>query len=121
MGMVRQGFLAASFGAVTAPPIPKVAKTDVPAVTMEQMREVDRIMIEDLHIQLIQMMENAGRNLAWLAMERFSPRRALVLAGRPGRFAALQRFLDYVEKKDRVWLCRRLDIARHWIKHHPIE
>lgn len=41
------------------------------------------------------------------------------LLGRPGRFAALQRFLDYVEKHDRVWVCRRVDIARHWIEHHP--
>lgn len=50
---------------------------------MEQMREVDRIMIEDLHIELIQMMENAGRNLAQLTLARFSPARVLVLAG-PG-------------------------------------
>jgi putative urate catabolism protein len=41
------------------------------------------------------------------------------LAGRPGRFAALQRFLDYVQKHDRVWLCRRADIARHWHAVHP--
>jgi len=41
------------------------------------------------------------------------------LAGRPGRFAALQRFLDHLEKHDRVWVCRRIDIARHWIARHP--
>ena len=41
------------------------------------------------------------------------------IAGRPGRFAALQRFLDYVMKHDRVWICRRVDIARHWREHHP--
>ena len=41
------------------------------------------------------------------------------LAGKPGRIAALERFLDYVQSRDRVWICRRLDIARHWIKHHP--
>ena len=41
------------------------------------------------------------------------------LVGRPGRFAALQRFLDYVESRDRVWVCRRADIARHWIAAHP--
>jgi hypothetical protein len=29
------------------------------------------------------------------------------------------RFLDYVLKHDRVWICRRLDIARHWIAEHP--
>jgi putative urate catabolism protein len=41
------------------------------------------------------------------------------LLGRPGRFAALQRFLDHVERHDRVWVCRRIDIARHWIGRHP--
>jgi NAD(P)H-hydrate epimerase len=50
---------------------------------MDQMREVDRIMIEDLHIELKQMMENAGRNLARLAFLRFRPSRVVVLAG-PG-------------------------------------
>ncbi len=41
------------------------------------------------------------------------------LVGRPGRFAALKRFLEYVKSHEDVWICRRLDIARHWIKHHP--
>ncbi|MDX6019089.1 allantoinase PuuE [Scandinavium sp. V105_16] len=41
------------------------------------------------------------------------------LLGRPGRFRALQRFLDYVQSHDDVWICRREDIARHWVKHHP--
>ncbi len=41
------------------------------------------------------------------------------LLGRPGRIVALQRFLDYICSKDRVWICRRLDIARHWKKVHP--
>ena len=41
------------------------------------------------------------------------------LAGRPGRFAALQRFLDHIQSHDRVWICRRIDIARHWIDRHP--
>jgi putative urate catabolism protein len=41
------------------------------------------------------------------------------LVGRPGRFRALQRFLDYVQSQERVWICRRLDIARHWIDRHP--
>jgi allantoinase len=40
------------------------------------------------------------------------------LLGRPGRFAALQRFLDHVERHDRVWVCRRIDIARHWAERH---
>ena len=41
------------------------------------------------------------------------------IAGRPGRFSALQRFLDHVAKHERVWICRRADIARHWHQHHP--
>ncbi len=41
------------------------------------------------------------------------------LAGRPGRAAALARFLDYVQKHERVWICRRVDIARHWHATHP--
>jgi putative urate catabolism protein len=41
------------------------------------------------------------------------------LVGRPGRFRALQRFLDHVQTHDQVWICRRIDIARHWIDRHP--
>jgi OHCU decarboxylase len=41
------------------------------------------------------------------------------LAGRPGRAAALARFLDYVRSHDKAWVPTRLDIARHWIKTHP--
>ena len=41
------------------------------------------------------------------------------LAGRPGRAAALARFLDYVQDHDKVWVATRLDIARHWIRTHP--
>ena len=41
------------------------------------------------------------------------------LIGRPGRFAALQRFLDHIERHDRVWVCRRDAIARHWREYHP--
>ncbi|MBZ8135105.1 allantoinase PuuE [Afifella sp. IM 167] len=40
------------------------------------------------------------------------------LAGRPGRAAALARFLDYVQGFDGAWLARRIDIARHWHEHH---
>ena len=40
------------------------------------------------------------------------------LVGRPGRFRALQRFLDYVQQQERVWICRRIDIAQHWIARH---
>ncbi|AUN93748.1 allantoinase PuuE [Pseudazoarcus pumilus] len=41
------------------------------------------------------------------------------LVGRPGRFRALQRFLDHIERHERVWVCRRVDIAHHWIARHP--
>lgn len=41
------------------------------------------------------------------------------LLGRPGRFRAFQRFLDHVAKHDKVWVCKRLDIARHWRATHP--
>lgn len=41
------------------------------------------------------------------------------LIGRPGRIAALKRFLEYVKQHDQVWLCRRIDIARHWHENHP--
>jgi allantoinase len=41
------------------------------------------------------------------------------LLGRPGRMVALQRFLDHIAKHDRVWVCRRIDIARHWKQVHP--
>lgn len=40
------------------------------------------------------------------------------ILGRPGRFKALQRFLDYIQNHDKVWICRRGDIAEHWYKHH---
>ncbi len=43
------------------------------------------------------------------------------LAGRPGRFASLQRFLDYVQQHEQVWICRRLDIAHHWQQRHPFK
>jgi OHCU decarboxylase len=40
------------------------------------------------------------------------------LAGRPGRAAALARFLDYIGSHENVWVARRIDIAHHWIRHH---
>jgi peptidoglycan/xylan/chitin deacetylase (PgdA/CDA1 family) len=43
------------------------------------------------------------------------------LAGRPGRAAALGRFLDYIVEREDVWIPRRIDIARHWIAEHPAE
>ncbi len=41
------------------------------------------------------------------------------LVGRPGRFRALQRFLDHIQSHERVWITRRIDIARHWKQTHP--
>jgi allantoinase len=41
------------------------------------------------------------------------------IVGRPGRAAALGRFLDYVQAHDKVWITRRIDIARHWKATHP--
>jgi NAD(P)H-hydrate epimerase len=62
---------------------------DLPYVTTEQMIEVDRAMVEDVRIELIQMMENAGRNLAHLARMRFfegnpQGKHVVVLAGTGG-------------------------------------
>ena len=41
------------------------------------------------------------------------------IVGRPGRFAALERFVRHVVEKPDVWVCRRIDIARHWRARHP--
>ena len=41
------------------------------------------------------------------------------LLGRPGRFRALQQFLDHLERHERVWIAKRVDIARHWATRHP--
>jgi allantoinase len=42
------------------------------------------------------------------------------LVGRPSRIAGLARFLDHVQRHDKVWLCRRIDIARHWRATFPV-
>ena len=41
------------------------------------------------------------------------------LIGRPARAAGLAKFLDHVMDHDKVWICRGVDIAGHWIAHHP--
>lgn len=41
------------------------------------------------------------------------------LVGRPGRISALARFIDYVQSHEKIWLARRIDIARHWAFNHP--
>jgi allantoinase len=43
------------------------------------------------------------------------------LLGRPGRIVALQKFLDHIQQHDHVWICRRIDIARHWQNVHPFK
>ena len=56
----------------------------IPALTATQMRDIDRIAEEEFHLGVLQMMENAGRNLAQLALQRFAPATCLVLAGNGG-------------------------------------
>lgn len=63
---------------------PVVSFDDIGWLTEEQMIEVDRVMIEDLRIELVQMMENAGRNLAQLVLDLHRPRTVTVLAGSGG-------------------------------------
>jgi putative urate catabolism protein len=41
------------------------------------------------------------------------------LIGRPGRIQSLKKFLNYVLKYENVWICKRIDIAKHWIKNYP--
>ena len=43
------------------------------------------------------------------------------LVGRPGRIQSLKRFLEYVLNHEDVWICKRIDIAKHWIKNYPIK
>jgi NAD(P)H-hydrate epimerase len=69
--------------------IPEIAANEVPYLTTDQMIEVDRAMMEDYGIDLVRMMENAGRDLAHLARDRFFDgdprgRRVVVLAGTGG-------------------------------------
>ena len=62
---------------------PNASASSIPAVTAEQMREVDRLAVEEFSLLLIQMMENAGIRLAELALQRFEPQAVTVLCG-PG-------------------------------------
>ena len=43
------------------------------------------------------------------------------ISGNPARAMALARFLDYVQGHDSVWICRREEIARHWMTEHPAQ
>ncbi len=63
-------------------------------------------------------------DVLWREGEEGSPKMLSVglharLVGRPGRLAALERFVDHVLSHDRVWVARRVDIARHWAATHP--
>jgi allantoinase len=40
------------------------------------------------------------------------------IIGRPARIRALERFLDYIASKEKIWICTRLDIAKHWHQNH---
>ena len=42
------------------------------------------------------------------------------LVGRPGRFMALKRFVEYINGLEDIWVCRRIDIANHWHTEHPL-
>jgi len=62
----------------------RIAADQIPAITADQMREVDRAMVQEFHIELVQMMENAGRSLTDLAQQLFGPTSVTVLAGGGG-------------------------------------
>lgn len=64
--------------------IPSIPASSIPAVTAEQMREVDRVAVEGFGLLLIQMMEHAGARLAELVLHRFRPATVAVLCGRGG-------------------------------------
>lgn len=107
-------------------------KGEVPYLTTEQMIEVDRAMMEDYTIGLIQMMENAGRNLAHLARQRFfdgdpQGKRVTILAGTGGNGggalvcarrlhnygAQVQVYLSKTDQAFKSVPARQLDILRH--------
>ena len=73
---------------IAATKIPEVSSSDLDFLTTDQMIEVDRLMTDVLEIKLIQMMENAGRNLARLCVQRFlhdgASKKVIVLAGTGG-------------------------------------
>ncbi len=86
--MTPSDWTSAVTGDVAVPrKVTAISRSALPALTAEQMRAVDRAMVEDMRIALPQMMENAGRNLAELALARFDAATVLVLAG-PGATAA---------------------------------
>lgn len=103
----------------------EVTGQDIPFITTDQMREVDRLMEEKYGILLVQMMENAGRNLARLARQRFlngDPvgKRVLVLAGSGGNGGGgmvCARWLSNWGASVQVWVTappsKLADVIRH--------
>ncbi len=67
---------------------PRINSTNIPFITRDQMVEVDRLMVEHYGISLLQMMENAGRDLAQLCIQYFHPKKSdlpiVVLVGKGG-------------------------------------
>ena len=96
----------------------------IPVITTEQMVEVDRVMVDDLGIGLMQMMENAGRNLARFVMDAYIGRdradRVIVLSGSGGNggggLVAARRLVGW-DVPVRVWLSRPADEYRGVIAH----
>lgn len=54
----------------------------IPEISVEKMKEIDRLMVEELNIEIMQMMENAGRNIAAASIKLFKPQRVSILAGK---------------------------------------
>jgi allantoinase len=63
-------------------------------------------------------------DVLWREGEEGSPKMLSIglhgrIIGRPGRTAALERLLDHIVSRPRVWITRRIDIANHWAERHP--
>ena len=85
------------------PPFPTIDPESVGWISEEAMIEVDRVMIDDLGIGLIQMMENAGRNLARVVLDSCSPDSVAVACGSGGNGGG-----DMVAARPRLWLADRI-------------
>jgi len=97
----------------------------IPYLSAEQMAEVDRLMVEEYGIKLIQMMENAGRHLAVLAKNRFlegdaAGKQIVILAGSGGNgggaMVCARNLLNWGAEVS-VYLTREVDLLKGTIKH----
>ena len=97
----------------------------IPYLSAEQMAEVDRLMVEEYGIKLIQMMENAGRHLAVLAKNRFlggdaMGKQIMIMAGRGGNgggaMVCARNLLNWGAEVI-VYLTREVDLLKGTIKH----